>query len=186
MRCREVKSGRSKWWSLSQGASWSLLGSGDAVRNKRHPKWTHTGNTPPNTTWPNRIHLGLHVCKLISSLFFVSLYSVCSWIPTIMLCLPVPVQLTWLQPQDSPCIRASYSHPVWTCLGIPTSSWSWTQSAAPTAPCLFLSGSSGLSPSTFLEVGCINFKVFFYFYIPISVSDSPMSFVYKKVTVDHF
>lgn len=80
------------------------------MRNKTHPKWTHT-------TWPNRVHLGLHVCKLISSLFFVSLYSVCSWSPTIMPCLPVPVQLTWLQPQDSLCIRASHSHPVWSCLG---------------------------------------------------------------------
>ena len=51
---------------------------------QRHPKHTHsTGDTLPNATWPNRMHLGLHDCINLLLLFFFN-SSVHLWISTIM------------------------------------------------------------------------------------------------------
>lgn len=56
------------------------------------------------------------------------------------------------------------------------------QIAAPSAPCLSLHSSSGILLPTFLEMGCITF-IFFNRYISVLC---PMSYVYKKATVNVF
>lgn len=100
-----------------------VLSSGDIVRNKKHPKWTQ------HTTWPKRILLGLQVYMNLLLLLYFCFTLFCLLLDPNYhsMFLPVPVQLTWLQPQDLLCTWASHSHLGWPCLGLPTGSRSWTQ-----------------------------------------------------------
>ena len=145
------------------------LGSGDADTNKLHSKHTHsTGDTLPNTTWPNRMHLGLHDCINLLIFFFFQLSSVYFWISTIMPYFTC-ASSTYLAVDSrftlhGPLILTQVEHPV-GCLQAPGPGY--TETAVPTASCPSLCSSSWLCSTTFLEMGCTLSSIFFSSYAPI-------------------
>ena len=140
------------------------LGSEDAETNKVHPEHTHsTGDTLPNTTWPNRMHLGLHDC--INLLFF-QLSSVYFWISTIMPYFTC-ASSTYLAVDSrftlhGPLILTQAERPVGY-LQAPGPGYT----AVPTASCPSLCSSFRSCSTTFLEMGCTLSSIFFSSYVPI-------------------
>lgn len=156
------------------------LGSGDAETNKVHPKHTHsTGDTLPNATWPNRMHLGLHDCinLLLLLFFFFSILLFISGSQLSCHTLPVPVQLTWLKTLESHCMGLSSSS---RCLSLNAS---WTTYRLMVQNALKLQSPLHPAPPSvetlgralvFLKMGCIISQIFF---------SAPTS--YLSMTVSH-
>lgn len=156
---------------------------GDAETNKVYPKHIHsTGDTLPNTTWPHRTHSGPSRLHKLASVFFQFF---CLLFESQLSChiSPVPVQLTWLQTQDSHCMGLSSSSRR-SSLNAPMDYLQahgpgHTYTAVPRHPAPPLHSSSWSCSTVFLKWAAFSSQVFFSAPMSLSVYDCLVSLVYK-------
>lgn len=171
---------------LSQRTCWPCAGVWGCGDESMYPRWTHNiGSTPPSTTWPDSIHLCLHICTTLLPVLVFSFFPTVSYLLLYSInAIFTYASATYLNAASKyNCTLASHSHPGWIHLGLPTGSWSWLHASKPQAPqhlAPSLSCSSCAVTSSPLGNGLHYFESIFFSSYILSSSLRWVSLMYKK------